>query len=249
VATLETLLSIEAIDKLDPVNRITPQNRELVAQGAGNLLAGILGGIPITSVIVRSSANAEAGAKTRLSAILHGVWLLLTVLFAARLVSHIPYCVLAVLLIRTGYNLAKPSMVAAIYRQGREQFLPFIVTVGAILFTDLLIGVIIGLAYAIYFLIKHTYRAGYLLKERHVNEKKHLRIELALNVSFLNKRRFLELLDRIPPDTVLEIDGTNSVYIDNDILEIFHDFKSKAHNRRIELSMKGIRDIETIELH
>jgi MFS superfamily sulfate permease-like transporter len=249
IATLETLLSIEAIDKIDPGNRITPQNRELIAQGTGNFLAGMAGGIPITSVIVRSSANAEAGAKTKMSAFIHGGWILLTVLFATSLVRYIPYCVLAVILIRTGYNLAKPTMIVAIYKQGREQFLPFIVTVGAILFTDLLIGVLIGVTYAIYFLIKHTYRAGYSLKEKTEGDVHYYTIDLALNVSFLNKRRFRELLDRIPEQAVVTIDGTNSVYIDTDILEIFHDFKTKANNRHIDLTLKGIPDVETIELH
>ena len=118
VASLETLLSIEAIDKLDPYNRITPQNRELVAQGSGNLISGLLGGIPVTAVIVRSSANAEAGARTKLSSFFHGVWLLLVILFAVALVNLIPYCILAVILIRTGYNLAKPKMITAVYKQG-----------------------------------------------------------------------------------------------------------------------------------
>ena len=159
------LLSIEAIDKLDPYNRITPQNRELIAQGSGNLLSGLLGGIPITAVIVRSSANAEAGAKTKLSGFTHGIWLVLVVLLAVPIVNMIPYSVLAVILIRTGYNLAKPAMFIGVYKQGREQFMPFIITIIAILFTDLLIGVLIGLAYSIYFLIKHTYRAGYTMKQ------------------------------------------------------------------------------------
>jgi MFS superfamily sulfate permease-like transporter len=249
VATLETLLSIEAIDKIDPNNRITPQNRELIAQGTGNIVAGLIGGIPITSVIVRSSANAEAGAKTKLSAIFHGIWLLLIVLFAAPLVTYIPYCVLAVILIRTGYNLAKPKMILAIYRQGREQFMPFIVTVFAILFTDLLIGVFIGIAYAIYFLIKHTYRAGYTLQQQHEGHHTHYVIDLALNVSFLNKKKFGELLENIPEYSTVEINGTSSVYIDNDILEIFQNFRTKAKLRHIELTMKGIREVETIELH
>lgn len=249
VATLETLLSIEAIDKLDPVNRISPKNREIVAQGAGNFVAGLIGGIPITSVIVRSAANAEAGGKTRLSAFFHGVWLLLTVLFAASLVAYIPYCVLAVILIRTGFNLSKPKMIMAIYRQGKEQFMPFIVTVGAILFTDLLIGVIIGIAYALYFLIKHTYRAGYTLHERHEGHIRHFDIDLALNVSFLNKKKFRDLLEGLPEFSVVEINGMNSVYIDNDILEIFHEFRSKAKSRHIELKMKGIPDVEIIGIH
>lgn len=249
VATLETLLSIEAIDKIDPQNRITPQNRELIAQGIGNFVSGVLGSIPVTSVIVRSSANAEAGAKTKVSAILHGVWLVLTVFFAVSLVRQIPYCVLAIILVRTGYNLVKPRMIRAIYKQGREQFLPFIVTIVAILITDLLIGVLIGMAYAIYFLIKHTYRAGFSVKEHREGHIRHFTIELALNVSFLNKKRFVELLERIPEYSVVEINGEDSVYIDDDVLEIFQDFRTKARNRHIELTTKGIREVETIGLH
>jgi MFS superfamily sulfate permease-like transporter len=249
VASLETLLSITAIDKLDPLNRITPQNRELVAQGTGNFLSGMLGGLPITAVIVRSSANAEAGGKTKLSSFAHGLWLLLVVLFAIPLINLIPYAVLAVILIRTGYNLAKPKMFITIYKQGREQFLPFVVTVVAILATDLLIGVVIGIAYAIYFLIKHTLQAGYVLKEKYVGHIKHYTIELALNVSFINKKRIMEMLDTLPEYAEVEINGADSIYIDNDILEIFHDFKTKAHRKHIELKMINIPDVETIELH
>lgn len=249
VATLETLLSIEAIDKLDAQNRITPQNRELVAQGTGNLLSGLFGGLPITAVIVRSSANAEAGAKTWLSGFTHGFWLLLAVLLATNLVNLIPYCVLAAILIRTGYNLAKPSMFLAVWRQGREQFLPFIVTIGAILFTDLLIGVLVGVAYSVYFLIKHTYRAGYTVKEKTEGHILHFTIELALNVSFLNKKRISSLLDQLPEYSVVEIIGTDSVYIDHDILEIFQQFKPKAHNKHIQLILKDIPEVQTISLH
>ncbi|MFI5218731.1 MAG: SulP family inorganic anion transporter [Bacteroidia bacterium] len=249
IGSLETLLSIEAIDKLDPYNRITPVNRELVAQGTGNFLSGLLGGIPITAVIVRSSANAEAGAKTKLSGFSHGLWLLLMVLFAAPLINLIPYCVLAVILIRTGYNLAKPKMIYAVYKQGREQFLPFIVTVIAILFTDLLIGVLIGSVYSIYFLVKHTYRAGYTMKEKKEGSRTHYTIELAMNVSFLNKKRIMDMLDKIPEYSRVDIIGTDSIYIDNDILEIFHDFKSKARNKNLDLTITDIPDVETIELH
>ena len=249
VASLETLLSVEAIDKLDPYNRITPQNRELVAQGIGNVASGLLGGLPITAVIVRSSANLEAGAKTRLSAFVHGLWLLLVILFATSLINLVPYCVLAVILVRTGYNLAKPKMMYAVYKQGREQFMPYIVTVVAILFTDLLIGVLIGVVYAIYFLIKHTYRAGFVMKETMDGPDKHYIIELALNVSFLNKKRVIKLLDQMPNNAVVEIIGTDSVYIDRDILEIFQDFKSKAHNRNIQLLLTDIPAVETIEMH
>jgi MFS superfamily sulfate permease-like transporter len=249
VATLETLLSIVAVDKLDQYNRVTSQNRELIAQGAGNFLSGLLGGIPITAVIVRSSANAEAGARTRLSAFTHGMWLLLVVLFAAPLVNLVPYSVLGVILVRTGFNLAKPKMILSVYKQGREQFFPFLITIIAILFTDLLIGVVIGIAYSIYFIIKHTYRAGYTLTEKNNGDIKHYIIELALNVSFLNKKRFLEMLDKIPAHSMVDIIGTKSIYIDNDVLEIFHDYRSKAHAKHIQLSMKDIPDVETIELH
>ena len=249
VASLESLLSITAIDKLDPYNRVTPPNRELIAQGIGNFFSGLFGGLPVTAVILRGSANAEAGAKTRLSSFFHGVWLLITVLFAVSLVNQIPYCVLAVILIRTGYNLAKTKMIISVYKQGREQFLPFIVTVIAILFTDLLIGVLIGIVYSIYFLVKHTYRAGYILKERKEGHHNHYTIELALNVSFLNKGRIIKMLDGVPEFSVVVITGTDSVYIDNDILEIFQDFKSKAHRKHIELHLKNIPEVQTIELH
>jgi MFS superfamily sulfate permease-like transporter len=249
VATLETLLSIAAIDKLDPYNRITPQNRELLAQGTGNFLSGLLGGIPITAVIVRSSANAEAGAKTKLASFTHGLWLLLAILFAIPLINLIPYCVLSVILIRTGYNLAKPRMIMSVYKQGREQFMPFIITVVCILFTDLLIGVLIGIGYSIYFLVKHTYRAGFTMKEKTEGHIKHVTIELALNVSFLNKKKIMEMLDGLPGYSIIEIDGSKSIYIDRDVLEIFQDFKTKAHNRHIQLILKDVPEVETIELH
>ncbi|MBL0144861.1 MAG: SulP family inorganic anion transporter [Chitinophagaceae bacterium] len=249
VATLETLLSIEAIDKIDPHKRITPQNRELIAQGTGNFISGLLGGIPITAVIVRSSANAEAGAKTKLSGFTHGLWLLIVILFAIPLVNMIPFCVLAVILIRTGYNLAKPKMIYAVYKQGREQFMPYIITVAAILFTDILKGVLIGIIYSIYFLIKHTYKAGYVIKERKEGHSKHYTMELALNVSFLNKKRIRDVLDKIPAYSIVEIIGTDSVYIDNDILEIFQEDKLKGHDKHIQLLLKDIKEVEVIELH
>jgi MFS superfamily sulfate permease-like transporter len=212
-------------------------------------MSGLLGGLPITAVIVRSSANAEAGAKTKLSSFAHGIWILLALLFATHLLNLIPYAVLAVILLRTGYNLAKPKMIFAVYKQGREQFLPFIVTVISILVTDLLIGVLIGCIYAVYFIIKHTYRAGYVLKKRQEEGLNHYTIDLAMNVSFLNKKKFLDLLDKIPENSIVEINGADSIYIDRDILEIFHDYKSKAELKNIQLHMHKIPDVETIELH
>jgi MFS superfamily sulfate permease-like transporter len=212
-------------------------------------MSGLIGGLPITAVIVRSAANAEAGGRTKVASIAHGIWLLLAILFAIPILNLIPYAVLAVILIRTGYNLAKPKMIYAVYKQGREQFLPFIVTLVSIVFTDLLIGVIIGMIYAVYFLIKHTYRAGFTMKEYMQGHSKHYSIELALNVSFLNKKKLKEMLDQIPEYSIVEVTGTNSVYIDHDILEILQDFKAKAHHKHIELIMHDIPSVETIELH
>ncbi|MCU0333435.1 MAG: SulP family inorganic anion transporter [Chitinophagaceae bacterium] len=249
VASLETLLSIEAIDKLDPYNRLTPQNRELMAQGTGNILSGLLGGLPITAVIVRSAANAEAGARTRMSAITHAIWLLLAVAVAVPLINRIPYCVLAVILTRTGYNLVKPAMVKAVFRQGREQFMPFLFTVGAILLTDLLIGVVIGIVYSLYFIVKHTYRAGFTLVHQHHAGTDQYHIQLAQNVSFMNKRRLKETLDEIPMYSVVHISGTDCVYIDHDILEIIHDFGKKAVKKHIGLTLENVPAVESISLH
>jgi MFS superfamily sulfate permease-like transporter len=249
VATLETLLSIEAVDKIDPYNRITPQNRELVAQGTGNFISGLLGGLPITAVIVRSSANAEAGARTKLSGIFHGLWLFLFAFFVAFLLNLIPYCVLAVILVRTGYNLAKPKMIRSVYKLGREQFLPFIVTVVAILFSDLLIGVGIGVAYAAYFIFKNTYKAGFTLQQKSEGHSNHYYFRLAINVSFINKKKLKDELEKIPDYSIVDIDGGHSVYIDYDVIEVINEFKAKAHHKHIELHLQGIPDVETIEAH
>ncbi|MCC7430009.1 SulP family inorganic anion transporter [bacterium] len=249
VATLETLLSVEAIDKLDPFNRITPQNRELVAQGTGNFVSGLLGGLPITAVIVRSSANAEAGARTKLSAFFHGVWLFVLILFAGKILNKIPYCVLAVILVRTGYNLAKPKMIFSVYKLGKEQFFPFAFTVVATLLTDLLLGVCIGIAYATYFILKNTYKAGYLLEEVLKGETKHYSFRLADNVSFINKKRLKDELEKVPDFSVVKIDGSHCVYIDYDVLEIISEFKTKAHHKHIELNLSGVPEVETIVVH
>ncbi len=249
VATLETLLSIEAVDKIDLYNRITPQNRELMAQGTGNLISGLLGGLPITAVIVRSSANAEAEARTKLSAIFHGLWLLVMVFFAASLLNRIPYCVLAVILIRTGYNLAKPKMIYSVYKLGREQFMPFLVTIIAMLFTDLLVGVAIGIAYSVYFIFKNTYKAGYKLIKRTEGHLEHYYFNLAINVSFINKKRIKDELEKSPAYSVVHIEGGHSVYIDYDVIEVINEFRAKARHKHIELQLSGIREVETIGIH
>lgn len=249
VATLETLLSVEAVDKIDPYNRITPQNRELMAQGTGNFISGLLGGLPITAVIVRSSANAEAGARTKLSGMFHGLWLFIFAFFAAFLLNLIPYCVLAVILVRTGYNLAKPKMIRSVYKLGREQFMPFIVTVVAILFSDLLIGVGIGVAYAGYFIFKNTYKAGFTLQRKSEGHSHHYYFRLAINVSFINKKKLKDELEKIPDYSIVDIDGAHSIYIDYDVIEVINEFKAKAHHKHIELHLQGIPDVETIGAH
>jgi len=249
VACLETLLSIEAVDKIDPYNRITPQNRELIAQGTGNFLSGLAGGLPITAVIVRSSANAEAGARTKLSGIFHGIWLLLVILFGVSLLNLVPFCVLAVILVRTGYNLAKPRMIRSVYKLGREQFMPFLVTVIAILFSDLLIGVGIGVAHAGYFIFKNTYKAGFTLDTKMEGHIPHYYFRLAINVSFINKKKLKTGLENIPDYSAVHIDGSHSVYIDYDVIEVINEFKSKARHKHIELHLTGIPDVETIGAH
>jgi len=249
VATLETLLSIEAVDKIDPYNRITPQNRELIAQGTGNFFSGFIGGLPITAVIVRSSANAEAGARTKLSGIFHGIWLFIFAFFFASILNLIPYCILAVILIRTGYNLAKPKMIRSVYKLGREQFLPFLVTAIAILFTDLLIGVGIGVAYAAYFIFKNTYKAGFTLQIKKEEHTLHYYFRLAINVSFINKKKLKDELEKIPDHSAVYIDGAHSVYIDYDVIEVINEFKVKAHHKHIVLHLQGIPDVETISAH
>ncbi len=249
VATLETLLSIEAIDKLDPYNRITNQNKELIAQGTGNFFSGLLGGLPITAVIVRSSANAEAGGRTKLSSIFHGIMLLLAIAFGSQVINKIPYCVLSVILLRTGFNLAKPKMIKSVYKQGREQFIPFIVTVFAILFTDLLIGVCIGIFYAGYFILKNTYKAGYTLFRHQEGGKEHYIFSLAINVSFLNKKRLKDELETIPDHSVVVIDADKSIYIDYDVIEVLNEFKVKAIHKKIDLTLLGIPDVEIFSAH
>lgn len=249
VASLESLLSIIAIDKLDPFNRITNQNRELIAQGVGNSISGFLGGLPITAVIVRGSANLEAGARSKMSAMLHGIWLLLALLFVVSFINKIPYAILAVILIRTGYNLAKPAMIKDVYRQGREQFLPFLVTIIAILFSDLLIGVLIGFIYAIYFIMKNQYKAGFIAIETRKNHSLKFELKFDQHVSFLNKRKLTEYLDKIPDYSMVELNGAQTTYFDRDILEIIQDYKSKAFRKHIELKLIEIPEVKTIGLH
>ncbi|MBS3913434.1 MAG: SulP family inorganic anion transporter [Bacteroidetes bacterium] len=249
LATLETLLCIEAIDKLDRQNRITPVNRELVAQGIGNLTCGLLGAIPITAVVVRGAANVDAGGKTKLSAFTHGLFLLLAVLFVPFLLNKIPYASLAAILLITGYNLTKPKLYRNMWSLGFKQFLPFIITIIIILATDLLVGVSIGLLISIYYIVRNNFKAEYKISETmHEGIDTYL-IKLNSNVTFLNKVNLRKALDRIPEYSVLTIDGSECNFIDYDILEIVSEFHNKAHDRHIELHLKGIEKVNVTAVH
>jgi MFS superfamily sulfate permease-like transporter len=249
LATLETLLCIEAIDKLDKRNRITPVNRELVAQGIGNMTCGLLGAIPITAVVVRGAANVDAGAHTKLSAFTHGLFLLLAVLLVPFLLNRIPYASLSAILLITGYNLAKPKLFRNMWSTGWKQFLPFIFTIVVILSTDLLIGVSIGLLISIYFIVQNNFKAEYkITKSKHLGIETH-HIKLNSNVTFLNKVNLRKALDEIPEYSVLTIDGSECNFIDYDILEIISEYHNKAHEKHIELHLLGIEKVNITAVH
>lgn len=249
LASLETLLCIEAIDKLDKRNRITPINRELVAQGIGNMACGFLGAIPITAVIVRGSANIDAGARTKLSAFTHGLFLLLAVVFIPFLLNKIPYASLSAILIITGYNLAKPKLFLNMWSLGLKQFLPFMITIFSILLTDLLIGVCIGLFIAIYYIIRNNFKEEYIISKKVENNIESYFIKLNSNVTFLNKVNLRKVLDDVPEDSILTIDGSNCNFIDYDILEIINQYENKAKDRNIQLILKSIKKVNVTAVH
>lgn len=236
IASLETLLCVEATDKLDPYKRITPTNKELKAQGLGNILSGAIGGLPITQVIVRSSANITFGAKTKLSAILHGFLLLISAVTIAEYLNLLPLATLAAILIVVGYKLANPLLFKQMYRLGSEQFAPFLATIISILMTDLLKGIIIGLVFGIFYTLKHSYRNSYHIKETVVQENGYTKhhIVLAEEVSFFNKGSIINLLKNIPANSSVIIDCSNSHSISYDIIEIIRDFKKTAKNKNID---------------
>jgi MFS superfamily sulfate permease-like transporter len=245
VASVETLLCVDATDKLDPYKRNTPTNRELKAQGIGNMISGLIGGLPITQVIVRSSANINAGGRTKLSAMMHGGILLLSAIFIPAFLNLIPLASLAAILLMVGYKLSKISLYRTMYKLGWEQFLPFFITVVAILATDLLKGIGIGMVFAIFFILRKNYRHAY----HYIKEKNHdgdiIKIRLSEEVTFLNKASIQLSLDDLPQNSKVIIDGSHSVAIDHDVLEIIQDFKMQtAPNRNIKVETIGIRDVE-----
>ena len=235
VASLETLLCVEATDKLDPYKRVTPTNRELKAQGLGNVISGLIGGLPVTQVIVRSSANISFGGKTKMSAILHGFFLLISAITIAGVLNMIPLASLATILLLVGYKLAKPSLFKEMYKLGWEQFIPFTATVVAILATDLLRGIIAGLLVGIFYTLRHSYRNSHHMKKNVTTEdgKQTYELVLAEEVSFFNKANVIEALNAIPANSKVIIDCSKSKSIAYDVAELLKDYESNAKNKNI----------------
>ncbi len=235
VASLETLLSVEATDKMDPNKRITPTNRELKAQGLGNIFSGLIGGLPVTQVIVRSSANITFGGKTKLSTILHGIFLLISAITIASVLNMIPLASLAAVLLMVGYKLAKPELFKKMYKLGWEQFIPFVATVIGILLTDLLKGITIGMLFGIFYTLRHSFRNSHYMKETVTSEEGHEvhHLVLAEEVSFFNKASVIKELEEIPENSKVIIDCSNSKSIAYDVVELIRDFKSNAKTKNI----------------
>jgi MFS superfamily sulfate permease-like transporter len=243
VASIETLLCIEAIDKIDPKRRVTNTNRELKAQGIGNMLSGLLGGLPITSVIVRSSANLNSGAKTKLSAIMHGTLILLCTLFIPGILNMIPLGALAAVLLMTGYKLAKISIFKQMLMNGKFQWIPFMVTVVAIVFTDLLTGVALGLGASIFAILYGNMKNSYYFHKEEHHEGEIIRIHLSEEVSFLNKGSIKLTLDHLPENSTVLIDASETEYVDFDVLEIIREFNDiRAKEKNISCVLIGFKE-------
>lgn len=235
VASLESLLSVKAVDALDPQRRTTDKNRELMAQGGGNMVSGLIGGLPITSVIVRSSANVEAKAETKMSAIFHGAWLLLSVMFIPTVLNLIPLAALAAVLIQTGYKLAKPALFVQRYQQGWTQFAPFVVTVLAILLTDLLVGIVIGLVVGFVFVIGRNLRPAVTF----ACDGDDCLVRARRNLYFMHKPELQKTLDRVPDNMNVMIDLSSTNYVDLDNVEIINSFIKGAKYRGISVILRG----------
>ena len=235
VASLETLLCLEATDKLDPFKRISPANRELKAQGVGNIISGLVGGLPVTQVIVRSSTNIQSGGRTKASAIMHGIVLLGAAMLVPHVLNLIPLASLAAILFVVGYKLAKPSLVKSMYRQGWEQFVPFVVTVVGIVLTDLLVGIGIGMVVAIVYILYKNYRKPYAVTQEDDPVPGTIRIELSEDVTFLNKAGIMRTLDQIPDGNRVVIDASKTMDMHQDVVEIIDDFRESARYRDLEV--------------
>lgn len=234
VASLETLLNIEAADELDPYNRVTPTNHELKAQGIGNIVSGLLGGLPVTSVVVRTSANINAGAATKFSAILHGLLLLLCVAFIPFILNLIPLSCLAAILIYTGYKLASPAIFQQQWKKGLDQFLPFVITILVIVFTDLLIGVIIGIGVGLFFVMRSNFKSALLV----INDNHKYLFRLRKDVSFLNKPLLKRKLEEVPSHSSVLIDISRADFIDKDVADVINHFIKHAPLKNIQVNIK-----------
>jgi MFS superfamily sulfate permease-like transporter len=240
VASLESLLSVEATDKLDPYKRTTNTNRELIAQGSGNIISGLIGGLPVTQVILRSSANIQSGAKSKLSTIIHGVLLLLCVVLIPHILNMVPLAVLASILLVIGYKLANPSAFQQMARLGWSQFLPFMATVVGVVFTDLLKGIGIGMGVAIIIILRNSYKNSHFLHhEKTSNGTDKLKMTLAEEVVFLNKGRIKKELSEVRDGANVTIDMSRSFHIDYDVLEIIGDFRKQAKTKNIDVTLVG----------
>lgn len=248
VGSLETLLCVEASDRQDPQRRVTPVNRELLAQGIGNMVSGLIGGLPITQVVVRSSVNAQAGGKTKLSAIIHGLIILIAIILIPTVLNLIPLATLAAILFVVGYKLAKPSLFKKNWRQGQKQFIPFVATILGIVFTDLLIGISIGLAVSILFILYQNFKIPIVVYNE-FKESKHIVIELSEDMTFFKKATLMQMLADIPKDRKVTIDATKTYYIHQDVLDIIDDFIISAESRDIEVQLVELYDRKDLEPH
>lgn len=243
VASIETLLCIEAADRMDVQKRFTDTNVELKAQGIGNILSSLLGGLPMTSVVVRTSANSNAGAKSKLSAIIHGVLLLIAVLSVPMLLNKIPLATLAAVLLLVGYKLAKPATFIHFWKKGKYQFVPFIATLVAVVFTDLLKGVLLGLIISVIFVLKGNMKRAYNFRKENYVDGDIIHIDLAQEVSFLNKAAIKTTLAEIPDNSKVVINATDTVYIAHDVLDLIKEFKNiQSKDKNIKVNLNGFKD-------
>jgi MFS superfamily sulfate permease-like transporter len=247
VGSLESLLSVEATDKLDPMRHVTPTNRELKAQGIGNMISGLIGGLPITQVIVRSSANINAGGQSKLSTMMHGVILLLSVILIPQVLNMIPLASLGAILFLVGYKLSKVSLYRMMYKLGWEQFLPFISTIIMVLLTDLLKGIAFGMIISIFFILRKNYQNNYNRDVKIKDGREVICIKLSEEVTFLNKGSLIHTLQNLPENTEVIIDGRNSKEIDYDVLEVIEEFRNfGAKEKNIEFSTINIEKVEVM---
>jgi MFS superfamily sulfate permease-like transporter len=250
VASLETLLSVEATDKLDPNKNITPTNRELIAQGTGNIVSGLIGGLPVTQVIVRSSANIQSGGKSKVSAIIHGILLLVSAMILPTLINQVPLASLAAVLFMVGYKLAKPEVFIDMYKKGVSQFVPFIATVLGIIFTDLLMGIGFGMAVAVFHILWNNYKTPYHFDPNTYQKGEPVKIHLSEEVTFLNKGSIMHTLNMLPKEAHVIIDLSKNKYVHPDVIEIIEDFTENAKTRKIVVEIVGeLKEVNVNPVH